>query len=258
MRNATLIIFCRRPAAGRVKTRLALDLGDEAAARLYAAFVTDLFKTAGQCGAVALSGRVNVVVRYAREQGDGAAGDAEIRAALAGLQADAGVHFEMQSQIDDGDLGARMAQALEAALAHGKQAAGARAAAIIGTDSPQLSREYIADALGRLTQPDAPRVILGPCTDGGYVLVGVSEKVPAALFADIPWSSPDTLAATAAALRAHGVSHELLEPTFDVDTAADLQVLAAEIRRRQARGEAVPRRTADVLTAIRREAGDPL
>ena len=257
MHDATLILFCRRPAAGRVKTRLALDLGDEAAARLYAAFVTDLFKTAGQCGAVALSGRVNVVVTYAREQGDGAAGDAEIRTALAALQADAGVHFEMQSQID-GNLGARMAQALEAALVDGKQAAGKQAAVIIGTDSPQLSREYIADALGRLTRPDAPRVILGPCADGGYVLVGVSGKVPPALFAGIPWSSPNTLAATEAALRTHGVSYELLETTFDVDTAADLPVLTAEIQRRQARGEAVPRRTADVLAAIRREAGGPL
>ena len=146
-----------------------------------------------------------------------------------------------------------MAQALEAALADG-----ARAAVIIGTDSPQLSREYIADALGRLTRPDAPRVILGPCADGGYVLVGVSGKVPPALFAGIPWSSPNTLAATETALRTHGVSYELLETTFDVDTADDLQVLTAEIQRRQARGEAVPRRTADVLAAIRREAGDPL
>ncbi len=156
-----------------------------------------------------------------------------------------------------------MAQALEAALVYGEQvdgaqAAGARAAVIIGTDSPQLSREYIADALGRLTRPDAPRVVLGPCTDGGYVLVGVSGKVPPALFADIPWSSPDTLAVTEDALRAHGVSYELLEPTFDVDTADDLPKLAAEIQRRQARGEAVPRRTADVLQAIRREADGSL
>ena len=40
--TSTLGLFVKFPEPGRVKTRLAKDLGDEMAAELYAAFLSDL------------------------------------------------------------------------------------------------------------------------------------------------------------------------------------------------------------------------
>src|SRR5207244_4514154 len=40
--STTLGIFVRQPVPGQVKTRLAAELGDESASRIYAAFIADL------------------------------------------------------------------------------------------------------------------------------------------------------------------------------------------------------------------------
>jgi glycosyltransferase A (GT-A) superfamily protein (DUF2064 family) len=63
--------------------------------------------------------------------------------------------------------------------------------------------------------------VIGPATDGGYYLIGLSRLEPA-LFDAITWGTDQVLAQTLAAAQAQGLTVELLTPLTDVDRPADL------------------------------------
>jgi rSAM/selenodomain-associated transferase 1 len=195
-----LIVLAKQPVAGRVKTRLARVLGDQVAADLQAAFLADTLRHAAR-------------VRDARRLVCFA--PAEARAWFADLDP----HAELAAQVE-GDLGARLA----AAFAHAF-AAGATAALAVGSDAPQQDEGVLERAFAELVPG---RVVLRPSDDGGYTLVGLSAPAPR-LFEGIPWSTPGVLASSARRARALGLEVVLLEPGYDVDEAADLARLAAEI-----------------------------
>ena len=88
-------------------------------------------------------------------------------------------------------------------------------------------------------------VVLGPCEDGGYYLIGLAAPQPA-LFEGIPWSTDAVLALTLEKARRHDLSVHLLPPWFDVDTEADLRRLRAAL----APGNDGPRRTAEFLRRL--------
>jgi glycosyltransferase A (GT-A) superfamily protein (DUF2064 family) len=69
-------------------------------------------------------------------------------------------------------------------------------------------------------------VVLGPCDDGGYYLIGLRQAVPE-LFREMPWSTPAVLDETVARVRRLGLRLALLPPWFDVDLGADLERLCA-------------------------------
>jgi glycosyltransferase A (GT-A) superfamily protein (DUF2064 family) len=94
---------------------------------------------------------------------------------------------------------------------------GAERVVVIGADCPEITRATIAEAFVRLSEAD---VVLGPAADGGYYLIGLTRPYRV-LFADIPWSSPDTLSRTLAAARRAGLTVSLLDVKRDVDTADD-------------------------------------
>lgn len=195
-----LIVLAKQPVAGRVKTRLARTLGDEAAAGLQAAFLADTLRHAGR-------------VRAARRLLCFA--PPEARAWFADQDAGA----ELAAQVE-GDLGARLAAAFEHAFA-----AGASSVLAVGSDAPQQDASVFERAFAAL----APgRAVLRPSDDGGYTLVGLAARAPR-LFEGIPWSSGAVLAASERRARALGLEVVLLEPGYDVDEAADLARLAAEI-----------------------------
>jgi uncharacterized protein len=192
-RRDTVIVFVRAPELGRVKTRLAAELGQETALAIYR-----------EMGArvVAAASRVrdcNLVVAYTP-----AAGEETTRAWL-GEEA----MLVVQS---DGDLGARMSAAVAQAFTRG-----AERIVSIGADCPEITTATIAEAFARLSEAD---VVLGPAADGGYYLIGMTRPHDA-LFAGIAWSSPDTLAQTLAAADHAGLAVSLLDLKHDVDTAND-------------------------------------
>ena len=84
---------------------------------------------------------------------------------------------------------------------------------IIGTDIPEISGRHITRAFSSLGSNDA---VLGPCDDGGYWLVGM-RRTPRVLdiFADVRWSSAQTLSDTLSNLE--GKSVAMLEQLSDVD-----------------------------------------
>jgi glycosyltransferase A (GT-A) superfamily protein (DUF2064 family) len=121
---------------------------------------------------------------------------------------------------------------MEHALA--RELAAGRPVLLRGSDSPTLDAAALAAALGALAVSD---LVLCPDRDGGYNLVGLRKPAPG-LF-DHPMSTASVLDDTLARARRLGLSHTLLPAGFDLDTAADLALLAEA--RRAGAGSLCPR-----------------
>ena len=130
-----------------------------------------------------------------------------------------------------GDLGRRMGRLLRA-LPPGP-------ACILGADVPGVDRARVAEAFRALGRADA---VLGPATDGGYWLVGLrrTAAVPARLFGGVRWSTAHAMADTEASMRDLRVAH--VATLSDVDTGADLGRVGARpvARRRMGAGPPPP------------------
>jgi len=120
------------------------------------------------------------------------------------------------------ELGARLANGLAQLLAHGH--AGAVA---IDSDTPTLPTAFLQQGVDILRRGESD-VVVGPCDDGGYYLIGVRADRPE-LFEDMPWSTPEVLPETLRRARTAGLATVCLPEWFDVDTAADLERLCASL-----------------------------
>jgi uncharacterized protein len=212
-------VMAKVPGAAPVKSRLHGALTPERATELYRCFLLD------RLDALATVGDIAHVVAFTPPEAAG------IMAALAPPG------FRLLPQEGD-TLDARLSRLFARLLAEGH--AGAIA---IDSDSPTLPMAYVAEAARVLADCRAD-VVLGPSDDGGYYLIGVRAPQPA-LFDGVPWSSPDTRRATLDRARALGLSVSLLPLWFDVDTAADLARLRAELA-----GCAAPARTAQFVRTL--------
>jgi rSAM/selenodomain-associated transferase 1 len=112
------------------------------------------------------------------------------------------------------DLGARMADAFGRAFRRG-----ATRVALVGTDTPGVTRETVVEALDALDDDD---LVLGPAEDGGYYLIALRAERPE-LFAGIAWGTEAVLASTLARAGDAGLAVRRLKPLRDVDTVSDLR-----------------------------------
>ena len=190
----TVVAFAKAPTPGRVKTRLAADVGDEEATRIYRVLgrtVVDRLRT----------GPHRLVV-YVDPPEAGAV--EQVRAWL-------GPDLECRLQVD-GDLGARMHAAFEECLVESDRVC------IVGTDVPELGADTVGRALAALEEAD---VVLGPAADGGYYLIGM-RGLHAHLLRDMRWSTADVFEETKRRAEETNVSFRVLETLRDVDTLADV------------------------------------
>ena len=206
MSDAALAVLMRWPRRGQGKSRLAAEVGVDAAHRLHCAFVADTLgwpQPRPRTLAVAL--------------------DAGAVAAARAAAPDA-----LVVEQPDGDLGARIAAALQAAFRRGAQRA-----VLVGTDSPSLPHHLLAACLDAAAQRGAAMV---PAEDGGFVALAVHRDAVHGhglewLQDGIAWSTDRTAAQVCAAAAARGLDVTATAPWFDVDTAADLDRLYAGLRR---------------------------
>jgi rSAM/selenodomain-associated transferase 1 len=200
-----LIVFAREPIAGAVKTRLIPRLGAVDAARLADAFIVDALTKAASFESCKL-----VIAGSARGP-------------VQGSEYFLGMAARFRAELVDqgrGDLGQRMARVL--ALY-----AEPPGALLFGTDTPTLPRSYIAQSIDDLRK--AP-VVIAPTLDGGYYLVGVRGLVPD-IFRAIQWSSEKVLEQTLRRLVRAGIPYLLAHWWYDIDRAADLEFLVADLTR---------------------------
>jgi rSAM/selenodomain-associated transferase 1 len=196
--------MARVPGAAPVKSRLHGALTAERATALYRCFLLD------RLDALAHVPRITRVVAFAPAHAEAA------------MRALAPAGFALVPQYD-GDLGERLTVLLQSLLIVGHPGAIA-----MDSDSPTLPMAYVARAADELAAGVAD-VVVGPCDDGGYYLIGVREPRPA-LFDAIPWSTGAVLATTLERARGLGLRVTVLPAWFDVDTEGDLRRLHTEMR----------------------------
>jgi rSAM/selenodomain-associated transferase 1 len=194
-----LIVFSRYPEPGTTKTRLAKVLGDQGAAKMQKKLTEH---TLLQVRQFLHLNPLNVIISY--EGGS-----------LVQIQEWLGPDFNYQEQ-RSGDLGQRMHGAFTAAFQQGH-----KRIVIIGTDCPGLQARHLVQAFACLHHKD---LVLGPATDGGYYLIGLSRSEKA-LFEKVPWGTDTVLANTLAIAKQKNLSIALLEPLSDVDRPEDLKHL---------------------------------
>jgi uncharacterized protein len=118
-----------------------------------------------------------------------------------------------------------LAAGLTSVFAH-FSAAGRQRIVAFNSDSPHLPVSVLKRAFQTLNECD---VVVGPTHDGGYYLVGARASYPG-LFAGDGLGTTDAFEALLARVRALGLSLGLTDPFYDIDVAADLSRLAAELR----------------------------
>jgi hypothetical protein len=190
-----LAILAKAPVAGSVKTRLIPALGADGAAALHARLIERTVETA--CAAVI--GPVTLWVTPAPHP---------CFAALASR-----FRIPLAAQ-PDGDLGARMLAACQAA---------AGPAIVIGSDCPALTPSHLRQAADVLRGHD---VVVIPAEDGGYVLIGSREPQPN-LFTGMTWSTDQVMAQTRQRLARHRLTWRELPSLWDLDRPEDLARLRA-------------------------------
>jgi len=104
---------------------------------------------------------------------------------------------------------------------------GHSAVCLINSDSPTLPVGYLVDAAAALAAQDN-RIVLGPSTDGGYYLIGMTRPHPG-LFEDIAWSTEQVLSQTLTRAEALGLPVLKLPTWYDVDDAQALGRLVREV-----------------------------
>ena len=94
----------------------------------------------------------------------------------------------------------------------------------IGTDLPDLCHLDLINSIYELKQND---LILGPSNDGGYWLIGLSQKAMSKHlylpFIDIQWSSENVLQNTINNFASTELKYKFLDKKIDIDTIIDIE-----------------------------------
>jgi rSAM/selenodomain-associated transferase 1 len=183
-------IFLKAPRAGRVKTRLAAEVGDRHALRLY---------------------RLIAARTLAAVRGTGLEATVWFAPADAGpeLRYWLGDEWPLRPQAS-GDLGARMVASTQAVEA-GRGWIG------LSGDCPGITAEVVLEAAAGIERGE---IVLGPTHDCRYYLLGGRTPLPD-LFTAMPWSTEHVLGETRARLTRVGAAWHELPVLRDVETAAD-------------------------------------
>jgi rSAM/selenodomain-associated transferase 1 len=185
-----LLIFVRNPRLGKVKTRLAATMGDEAALKVYRQLLHHTHQVAADVDAE----------RFVYYSDEIELGDVFHAA-----------HFHKRVQ-RGADLGQRMENAFAEAFREGAQRV-----CIIGSDCADLEVGHLALAFSVLKEND---VVVGPATDGGYYLLGMRSLVRD-VFRNKQWSTDRVASDTLKDAERLGLQVGLLPELNDVDTELD-------------------------------------
>jgi uncharacterized protein len=110
---------------------------------------------------------------------------------------------------------------------------------LIDSDSPTVPVENFAQGVKFLRRP-GDRIVLGPCDDGGYYLIGI-KKPHQEIFERIDWSTERVLAQTKQRARELSLEVKLLPMGYDVDDEASLRRLCRELLARNAPPHIAPK-----------------
>lgn len=189
-----LLIFTKAPVLGEVKTRLQPEYSPEQSLALHKKLVINTL--------ISVTNAPYYVTELCCSPN---------RQNMFFLDCENRFPIQLNDQLGD-DLGERMAFAMSSALqVHTK-------VIIIGTDCPDLDKQYIDEAFKMLDEFDS---VIGPAADGGYVLLGLKQFSPE-LFSGFEWGSDSVLAQTRKVLNDLSWSCHELGIMHDIDRPEDL------------------------------------
>lgn len=192
MSKNALIVFARNPVAGKVKTRLAREIGNELALKIYTFLLEHTESTIREL-------KCDKAVFYSEEKNKNDIWDDRI----------------YQKYVQSGaDFGERMMHSFHTLFQKDYEKV-----IIIGSDLYHLKAEILEDAFLQLNHHD---VVVGPAADGGYYLLGM-RQLYSELFFNKKWSTSSVLSDTLFDLQNHSVY--LLEKLNDIDTYDDLKYI---------------------------------
>ncbi|MFA5984672.1 MAG: TIGR04282 family arsenosugar biosynthesis glycosyltransferase [Methylococcaceae bacterium] len=194
--NIVLMIFCKAPVPGQVKTRLIDALSPEQAAALH-------IELSERTLTLAVQHQLCPIELWCAPNVD--------HPFFAHAVTNFGVTLKQQQGLG---LGERLNHAFETAT---PQYDGAIA---IGCDCPSLDEHVLTAALEALSQNQ--QCVIAPAEDGGYVLIGLSQPQPE-LFKGITWGGPQVLQQSQDKIALLGLNYCELPQQWDLDTPADLK-----------------------------------
>ena len=194
--DAVLMIFCKAPIPGQVKTRLIPELTAEQAAELHIELSIKTLQRAVQSNLCP----VQLWCTPTTDHDFFTASKAAYPLVL--------------KQQQGADLGERMHHAFCSALADYSHAL------LMGCDCPSLTERDLEEALTALNLKN--EVVLAPAEDGGYVMIGLNQPHPE-LFDNMPWGTARVLNQTRARIKLHKLRHHELSEQWDLDTPEDLE-----------------------------------
>lgn len=186
-----LLIFIKNPIPGKVKTRLAKDLGEEKAVKYYKKLLKITRKESEKTDAVkwlCYGDFINENDNWTKEV------------------------FVKKQQFGN-NLGDRMSSFFKEGFE-----SGFKRIVIIGSDCPDLVSSDLDQAFKILAKADA---VIGPANDGGYYLLGLSKNVN--LFQDKEWSTESVFKDTLEDFKKENLTFEILAEKIDLDTVEDLK-----------------------------------
>ena len=189
--DSSILVFCKAPIVGEVKTRLIPTLGADEACTIY---------------------------KMLSEGTITAALEADLASVQLWCAPDTTHEFFTQFNAVDlfvqqgNDLGERMHHALSEALNENQRVV------LIGTDCPTIDKTYLDLAITALEDHDA---VIGPAEDGGYGLIGL-RKSSTDYFDNIEWSTDQVCAETCRRFNVAGLNWALLPLIWDVDRPEDV------------------------------------
>jgi rSAM/selenodomain-associated transferase 1 len=196
MDDRCLLFFIKNPEKGNVKTRLASAMGDEKAVKLYKRFLLEMLSTLNK-------GTFLFYLCFYPEH------------SLKDLKRWLGDHYLYTPQYGE-NLGEKMKNGFAEAFAMSF-----KRVVLIGSDIPDLPLEFIEEAFTSLNEKDA---VIGPSIDGGYYLIGFSDKsFSPQVFEGVPWGQETVFKKTMKLLEREGKTVHTLQPLRDIDTIKDLQ-----------------------------------
>lgn len=198
MEKNKLIIFAKQPKLGKVKTRLAVSIGEEKTLKIYFELLQITKMVTAKVGAKKIVYWDQAMDKPIKE-----------------------FEFGYQNEVqEDGDLGFKMEMAFQKEFQSEKTKT-----LIIGTDCPFLTKEILQQAFHALDDSD---FVIGPARDGGYYLLGMKEFSPF-VFQSIPWSTKDVLLLTIDSIQKNNKTVTLITELCDIDDVQDLEFWKGEI-----------------------------
>ncbi|WP_411823452.1 TIGR04282 family arsenosugar biosynthesis glycosyltransferase [Leptospira sp. 'Mane'] len=190
MENRALIIFAKNPRLGKVKTRLASDLGEIVALEVYIELLritNDIIRNLPVTKYIYWDGGIPDHQHYFSDEC---------------------IH---RKQVE-GDLGHKMGEAFSEVFNEHPFVC------IIGTDCPYLTPEILSEAYENLI--GNIDYVIGPALDGGYYLLGLKKVFPE-LFADMVWSTDQVYETTMKRGNTLNLSSYNLRKLGDIDGVDD-------------------------------------